>query len=63
MSSAIVAFVFNGEGDWKLAPASDWDLDTIEINGNEKVLGHRAIDGSICRIIKTADGKLIATTK
>lgn len=61
--SATYAFVFNGSGDWKKSIADDWDLDVIELEGDEKVLGHRQIDGSICKIIQTSDGKLVALSK
>lgn len=61
--SATYAFLFNGSGDWKLSVADDWDLDVIELDGDEKVLGHRQIDGSICKVVETTDGKLAALTK
>lgn len=61
--SATYAFVFNGSGDWKMSTADDWDLDVIELEGNEKVLGHRQIDGSICKILQTSNGKLVALSK
>lgn len=61
--SAIHAFVFNGSGDWKVSVADDWDLDVVELEGDEKVLGHRQIDGSICKVLRTPEGKLVALTK
>ena len=61
--NACAAFVFRGEGDWKIASVDDWELDTISINGNEKVLGHRKIDNAICKIIKLSDGQVVAITK
>ena len=61
--SATYAFVFNGSGDWKVSVADDWDLDVIELEGDEKVLGHRQIDGSICKVIQASDGKLVALTR
>lgn len=63
MSSATYAFVFNGENDWRKSVADDWDLDVVELDGTEKVVGHRQIDGSICKVMQNADGKLIAITK
>lgn len=63
MSSATYAFVFNGENDWRKSIADDWDLDVVELDGTEKVVGHRQIDGSICKVMQTADGKLIAITR
>jgi len=61
--SATYAFVFNGAGDWKKSIADDWDLDVVELEGNEKVIGHRQIDGSICKSVQNQDGKLIAISK
>lgn len=56
-------FVFNGSGDWKISPGGDWDLQFVELDGTEKVIGHHKIDGSICKVIKTADDKIVALTK
>ena len=61
--SATYAFVFTGAGDWKKSIADDWDLDVVELEGDEKVVGHRQIDGSICKIVQTAEGKLIAISR
>ncbi len=61
--SATYAFVFNGSGDWKLSTADDWDLDVVELEGDEKVVGHRQIDGSICKILKAPDGKVVALSR
>jgi hypothetical protein len=63
MSSATYAFVFNGDNDWRKSVADDWDLDVVELDGTEKVVGHRQIDGSICKVLQSADGTLIAITK
>ena len=63
MSSATYAFVFNGSNDWRKSVADDWDLDVVELDGNEKVLGHRQIDGSICKIIQTSNGRIVAISK
>ncbi len=61
--SATYAFVFNGSGDWKLSTADDWDLTFVELDGDEKVLGHRQIDGSICKVLKASDGTLVALSR
>jgi hypothetical protein len=61
--SATYAFVFNGAGDWKKSIADDWYLDVVELEGDEKIIGHRQIDGSICKIVQSQDGKLIAISK
>ena len=63
MSSATYVFEFNGEGDWKVSDPDDWDLSVIELSGLEKVLGHHQIDGAICKVLETTDGKLVAITK
>ncbi len=62
MSSATYAFVFSGD-DWRKSGADDWELDVVELQGNEKTLGHKKIDGSICKIVETSDGTLIAISK
>lgn len=63
MTGAVQAFVFNGSNDWRLSHPEDWDLDVVELDGNEKVLGHHRIDGSTFKVIRTLDGKLIAISK
>jgi len=65
MSTATYAFVFNGSdlSDWKFSDPDDWDLDIIDLEGTEKVLGHHRIDGSICKVVRTTDGKLVAISK
>jgi hypothetical protein len=63
MSNATYAFVFNGSADWRKSIADDWDLDVVELEGNEKVVGHRQIDGSICKVLQSPDGKIVAITK
>jgi hypothetical protein len=60
---AIYAFIFSGDEDWRTSDPDSWDLDVISLDGTEKVLGHRKIDGSICKIVKTSDGKLVAIAK
>ena len=61
--SATYAFVFRGEDDWRVSVADDWDLDVVELDGSEKVIGHRQVDGSICKVLKTTDGTILAITK
>lgn len=63
MSNATYAFVFNGSEDWRKSIADDWDLDVIDLEGNEKVLGHRQIDGSICKVVQSSDGRIVAIAK
>jgi hypothetical protein len=62
MDSTAYAFVFNGEHDWKQSEPDDWQLDVIELDGNEKVLGHYRIDGAICKIVSIKD-KIVALSK
>lgn len=63
MKGATFAFVFNGNGDWKKSIADDWEPDTIEIEGSEKVVGHRQIDGAIFKILQNQSGQIIAISK
>lgn len=61
--NATKAFVFNGSGDWKISEADDWDFDFVELEGDERTVGHHKIDGSICKVLQSSDGKLIAISK
>lgn len=61
MNSATYAFVFNGS-DWRKATQDDWDIDMVELSGNEKVLGHRKIDDVVLKIIQSNDGKIFAVS-
>ena len=61
--SALCAFVFQGSGDWKVSDVDDWAMDVVELDGNEKTMGHRKIDGAICKVLQTQDNKLVAITK
>jgi hypothetical protein len=63
MNTAMHVFVLNGSSDWRKSITEDWDLDVMELDGTEKVVGHRQLDGSICKILQTSDGKLIAVSK
>jgi hypothetical protein len=62
-SGATYAFVLNGSEDWRNSTGDAWDFESIELDGNEKVVGHRKLDGSICKVLKMADGQLVAITK
>jgi len=66
MSAAVYGFVFNGKADdqeWKVSHEDMWDLDLADLSGQEKVLGHRKIDGAIVKVVQLNDGKLFAITK
>jgi len=63
MSGVAYAFVYKGSGEWKVSSPDDWDLESVELEGDEKTLGHHKIDGSICKILQTIDGKLLAISK
>lgn len=56
------AFVFIGN-DWRKSTEDDWDISIVELDGTEKVLGHRQIDGSICKVLQSSNGKIVAFTK
>lgn len=55
-------FVLATNEDWRIAPVDSWEFDILELDGTEKVIGHRKIDGSICKIVKAAE-KIVAITK
>jgi len=63
MSTSTYAFVFSGDDNWQMSVPDNWDIALIELDGTEKVLGHRKIDGAICKVMKTHDGKLVALSK
>ena len=61
MSNATYAFVLNGDDDWRVA--DNWDFEVVELQGNEKILGHRNIEGSNCKVLLTPDGQYVAISK
>lgn len=61
MSTATYAFVLESNDDWRIA--DDWAFEVVELRGNEKILGHRQIDGSNCKVLLTPDGQYIAISK
>lgn len=63
MSNAMYAFVLSGSDDWRNSMEDDWDWDVVELDGTEKVLGHRPIDGSTFKVLQTSDGRLVAIAK
>ena len=58
-----MVFVFNGASNWKTSDSGDWDLTPWELEGSEKVLGHKKIDGAIFKVVQTSDKKIIALSK
>lgn len=52
MCAGTMVFVFNRNDNWKTSTADDWDLQSVELDGSEEVLGHKKIDGAICKIVK-----------
>lgn len=62
MIGTTYAFVLNGN-DWRKSEVDDWELDVVQLDGTEKVVGHRQIDGSICKILQNSEGKFLAITK
>lgn len=63
MVGATYAFVLVEGSDWLKSTPDDWELEVIMLDGTEQKIGHRKIDGSICKILKNGDGKFIAITK
>lgn len=63
MSNATYAFVLTGSDNWRTSVADDWELDVVELEGNEKTVGHKKLDGSICKILQVSNGKVVALTK
>lgn len=59
----VYAFVYNGDDNWKVSSIDDWDFDNIELDGTEKVVGHKKLDGSICKVFRADSGRLIAVVK
>jgi len=61
--NCVHAFVYKGNDNWKISPIEDWDFDLIELDGSEMTLGHRQLDGSICKIVQGPIGQIIAIIK
>lgn len=59
----IPAFILNSQTDWRRSLPEDWELETILVSGSEKVLGHKKIDGAICRILQNEEGQIVAIVK
>lgn len=62
MSNATFAFILNGSSDWKTSTPDDWDWDIVELEGNEKVIGHHKIDGAVYKVLQHGD-QVVAITK
>ena len=56
-----IVFVLDGE-DWKRSDTDDWSLTSIELDGTEKTVGHKQLDGAICKIV-FLDNKYYAISK
>lgn len=54
--------ILSSNDNWKIAYEDNWELDILELDGTEKLLGHRRIDGSIYKILNK-DNKILATLK
>jgi hypothetical protein len=63
MSNAIYAFVLNETDDWRKADSDQWNWEVYELNGSEKILGHRNIDGANFKVLRAEDGKILAVSK
>lgn len=62
MNSATYAFILSGCNDWKHSVPEDWEWDIVELEGNEKVIGHHRIDGMTYTVLQASD-KVVAITK
>lgn len=62
MSSATYAFILNGSSDWKMSTPEDWDWDIVELEGNEKIIGHHKIDGAVYKVLQLGN-QVIAVCK
>jgi len=62
MSTGTIVFVFGGT-NWKISDADEWTLSSCELSGKEKILGHKKIDGAICKILQLEDGQIVALSK
>jgi hypothetical protein len=63
MSGNSYAFILNDNVNWRTSTPDDWFWDIVELEGNEKLIGHYPIDGSVYKILEAPDGKIIATIK
>mgnify|MGYP003565037846 CR=1 FL=1 len=48
--------------NWKSSNPDDWELSVVDFDGSEKHLGHKQIDGAICKIYQFND-KIFAVAK
>lgn len=63
MSGNSYAFVLSDNVNWRVSTPEDWNWEIVELEGNEKLIGHYPIDGSVYKILETPDSKIIATIK
>lgn len=59
----VYAFVYNGAENWKVSSIDDWNFDNIELDGTEKIVGHKKFDGTICKVLQDDSGRIIAVVK
>lgn len=55
-----LVFILDSKIDWRRSLPDDWNSSYIELSGDEKFLGHKQIDGAICKIYQLADNRIIA---
>jgi len=57
--NATYAFILNDKVNWKISNPDHWRWDIVELIGNEKLLGHHKLDGSIYKIVES-NGMVVA---
>lgn len=63
MSDNSYAFVLDDGLNWRTSVPDDWNWEIVQLEGNEQLIGHYPIDGSVYKIFKTSTGKIVATIK
>jgi len=62
MSNATYAFILNSSSNWKQSTVDDWEWNIVELEGNEKVIGHHRIDGMTYKVLQVGN-QIVAVTK
>jgi hypothetical protein len=54
------AYALTGESTWRTAEDDDWD--TVLINASGRQVGHRYIDGVLCKVYQCGGSRYYAVT-